>query len=435
MRLTNREKIMLIVFIVVVTLSGSIYYLYLPVYDNLQSEKIALESNVATLENIERNIMPIEQQRQLIESFKLKVDIMQRTLPPVIYQEEILREMTGIMNQNSVDVKAYDFGIKTDSVSLDKDQEAIDKILSGYEDTVLDNISKGMVETGFKNTKEIEEAEPAGWEDVVNTIDVSISLEGEYENIKNAIREFEDLESLVLVTNLSVAKDSNFENQVIGTLDLRFPYYYDNETLEKLEWVYESEFEKHKPFDYIIKGSKADPDRPIRTTTVGNINIPGLSDITDTTITDGLYDREAEQSKLLDADFEIMLSAPTSINMDYIIAKGDARDLSLVSQRESETLSLTITESNGGYAFNYSNTFQVFPGENEYHTFTPNYQDSIYVTVVSTPRVDNKDVGMGRLNVYNKTSKPLKIFVKTDDEKLPRLVMGTQEGDISVIHE
>ncbi len=441
MRLTSREKFMILGLCITLLLTGTVYYFYLPVYDSLQSEKKTLIENKNTLQYIENNILPIEQQLMLIENFRDKVDLMQKTLPPRIYQEEVIRNISEVMERNFVDVSEYSFGSEAMVKKDDSDEVAIDQILAGYEDTVLDSFSKNMVEARFENASNTDENEKEGWEEIVSSIDVTLILIGEYENIKRAINDFENSPNLILLTDMSLFKVPSDENVVKGSVKLKFPYYYDNETLEKLDWAYYSEFEKHKPFDYIITGSSADPNRPIEIQSRVSSQDSGLS-VLESVINSsgnadlpGLYDREAEASKQLDSDFEIVMSAPTSINMDYIITKGNERELSLMSQRENETLNLTVTESAGRYAFNYSNTFQDFPDENEYYAFVPNYDDAIYVSVVSSPRVNLKDIGMGILNVYNKTSKPLKIIVSTDDETLPRLVMGSQEGDISIIHE
>ncbi len=429
---------MIVTFFVTLAMAGAIYYLYLPAYDALQVEEQSLNDNRATLQTIERNILPIDQQIQLINAFKQKVEIMQKTLPPIIYQEEVLRTISKILDDNGVSVIEYNFGIVDDRTETDTDKEAMDKILSGYEDTLLDNFSKSMVEARFDSGNESseDESENKSWRSIVNTIDVGVSVEGEYENIKKAIVDLESLENIVIIEAMTIAKDSRYKNGVIGTVNILFPYYYDNETLERLNWIYESEFEDHLPFDYIIKGSLADPNRPIgASSNVGASNIFDISGLNDTNLNDlsGLYDREAEESKQLDSDFEVILSAPTSIMNKYFITKSNQRDYSLTSDRDSEELSITINESQGKYSFSYSTSFTSFPKAGEFLSFVPNYQDALYLTVVSSPRIDEQDVGMGRLNVYNKTTKPVKIFVNTDDEKLPRLVIGTQEGDISVI--
>lgn len=434
MRLTSREKILLAVFLVILVLAGAVYFAYLPVHDALQIEKQELEVNKQVLHDIESNILPIEQQMMLIDNFRKKYEIMQRTLPPVLYQEDILRRITKVLADNGILADEYTFDFNNETSDEEGSNETVDQILSSYGDTALDKLSKSMVEARFAEDSTEEEATQEDWEQVVSTIDVSIIIEGAYENIKSAILQFEEMENIVLVNNLTVAKDLNTANTVRGTIEMRFPYYYDNETIEKMIWAYESEFEKHYPFDYIVKGSEADPDRPVER--VPSINNPIISDsgsILDTE--SGLYDRAAEESKKIDYDFEVIMSAPTSIHMSYYITKSDAKDFSLGSKRDSENITLTVTESGGKYAFNYETSLNTFPGVNDYYTFTPNYEDGIYLTVVSAPRVDEKDVGMGTLNIYNKTTKPLNIFVKTDDEKLPRLVMGTQEGNVTVFHD
>lgn len=440
MRLTSRERFMLIGFLVLLSVAGLIYYVYLPVFDALTLERSKLQENERTLASIERNIMPLETQKSLINSFKRKVEIMERTLPPIIYQEEVIRSVSQVFEANEVEDISYSFGTAGDRIEKDGDEEAIGKIISGYEDTLLDNFSKSMVEARFENQNESDTEEEEGWESVVNTIDATVEISGAYENIKNVIAQLESFDNIVLIKNLSIAKDNNFVDRVVGTIDLQFPYYYDNETLAKLNWLYESEFEEHSPFDYIVTGSLADPDRPITSagsgssSGIGSITgIPGLDDTLLNNLGGGENNSTSQESTRLDPDFEVIMSAPTSINNKYYISKADQSELSLYSQRDSENLSITLTESAGKLAFYYSTSFTNFPGVNEYYSFSPNYQDAVYITVVSTPRVDEKDVGMGTLSVYNKTGRPVKIFVKTDDNKLPRLLMGTTEGDVQVI--
>ncbi len=103
MRLTSRERIMLISFLVLLSVAGVIYYIYLPVFDALALEQAKLRENERTLESIERNIMPLEMQKSLINSFKRKVEIMERTLPPIIYQEEVIRSVSQVFEANEVE--------------------------------------------------------------------------------------------------------------------------------------------------------------------------------------------------------------------------------------------------------------------------------------------------------------------------------------------
>jgi len=429
---------MLISLAVILIIVGAVYYLYLPAYDTLKLEESNLIRNEATLLNIEQNILPIHQQRQLIDAFKLKVDIMQRTLPPVLYQEDLLRTVSEILKNNSVDAIEYNFGVKTEKSTQSDDQEALDKILSGYEDTVLDNLSKGMVEARFEQAESTNNSSNSennvSWESVVSTIDVEISFEGEYNNLKSAITDLEDLDNMVIVKSLTISKDSRFKNRIVGSLNLTFPYYYDNEVLEKLVWEYESTFEEKDPFDYIIKGSLADPNSPVSNSSTGslssNLTLPDLVDLNSQL---GLYDRVAEEERLLNADFELILSAPTSILNKFFLTKSDQRDFSLSSDKENEEMSVTIIETQGQYSFNYSTSLANFPRLGEFVSFVPNYDDALYIKVVSSPRIDNSDVGIGRLNVINKTSKPVKVIVNTDDDSFPRFAIGEREGDVSVI--
>ncbi len=191
MRLTSRERIMLISFLVLLSVAGVIYYIYLPVFDALALEQAKLRENERTLESIERNIMPLEMQKSLINSFKRKVEIMERTLPPIIYQEEVIRSVSQVFEANEVEDISYSFGSAGDRVEKNSDEEAIGKIISGYEDTLLDNFSKSMVEARFENQNEADSEQEEGWESVVNTIDATVEISGAYQNIKNVIAQLE----------------------------------------------------------------------------------------------------------------------------------------------------------------------------------------------------------------------------------------------------
>jgi len=434
MRLTSRERLMLIAFVLLLIVTGIIYYIYLPVYDNLTNEKNSLVSNQKILTDIEKNILPLEQQIMLIDNFREKVEIMKRTLPPVIYQEDIIRKLYATMELNNVDVVEYSFGQESTKAVQNNDQEAIDKILSGYEDTILDNISKNMVEARFESDEQVVDEVPKTWKDTVDKISVTVNLQGEYENLMRALNDIEKYENLSVITGLSIAKEFSNKNHVVGSVDIIFPYYYDNETLEKVDWIYESEFEKHQPFNYIIKGSQADPDRPIVSTGVTSnpIDLTNIANFNQDSL-QGLYDRQAEEEAKLKSDFEVILSAPTSILNGYFITKSDQKDFSLSSDRESEEISITLTEAQGSVSYAYSTSLAKFPSGDEFISFNPNYEDAIYISIVSSPRVDEKDVGMCNLSVYNQTSKQVKIIVNTDDDKLPRLNMSAQEGNVIVV--
>lgn len=415
MRLTSREKKLLLFLLLVVIVGGGIYFFYLPAKDALDLEKSSLAQKKEELAQLESNILSVEQQKQIIDALRQKVDFLGRVLPPVLYQEDVLRKLMKVTDEHELIVRSYNFNEIDSGPKVRSDEEALETILSGYNDTLLGKMSKQMTKARFEEKEEGEEEIP--WTEQIQKMEVTLTLAGKYANVQAAMKAMESMDNLAVVKTFSITKDpTQSDDNVVGSLGLMLPYYYDNEKLETLQWKFESEFKEHNPFFYEMPNSGS---RAI----VDSIQIPANEQSQVTTV------------KAKAQDFYVMMNAPSSIQARYYIGKSDAREMALPSPEKDESLFLILVKQGDAYGFRYGTSYQSFPLPGEFYPFKPQNDDAIYVQILSTPRIDSNDNGLGTLRIENKTGKPVKVLLRGDDIKNPRLLLKKDGGDVFLVNE
>ncbi len=449
MRLTNREKIMIAAAVVILIAVGAYYFIFDPFLQEYNFWVTEHNSYSSQLEDIRQNILPPGEQRDLIRTFKRKVELLEKALPPIVHQEQMVVELREIFEENELEVSGYAFGDTALVGSEDEAQkDSIDIILSSYENSLVNRLSTGQTSVN-QLAQNAAGLGTAGSEDQVaeeatgpetSTFSVTLSIRGKYEDLKTAMAAVESLEQKVVIDTMAVAKDTTEQDIVIATVGLSYHYYYDGEILEKLNYAFASTLSSFNPFDYIITGSPADPDTPVVSlpiagtgttgTTIPNIPnvIPNLPNIPNV-----VPNPEPQPVTLPEMDFGITMNTPDSIDFDYIVEKSDQAYLALGSNKESERLLIEVTKVNGLYYYRYGNSIRTYPAPDQYEKFDPKNAAAITVEVSSQGRLGTNDVGTGKLELINSTDRPMVVYIRFDDKTAPRAVVETKSGEISVL--
>ncbi len=445
MTLTNREKKLILFLAIFGILVLFVYYFYLPLVDELEEQKSVLEQNKAELRIVEGSVLSVKEQKAIIASLKAKLDFLSRVLPPVIYQESVISSLMDLTDKHDLLIRSYTFPDFPTHPEKDKSKESLEIILNNYDDSILGNISKSMI------TKRAEEINGQGndnqdenqnensskngdgtknWKDVVKSINVELAVEGSYSDFKEAMTELETTNNLVIIKSYNFSKDlSSKSDKVIGNISLMFPYYYDNENLDDIFWNYKSKFELHNPFIY--NDSWKDLFYQTREVVSKMRNESKLSRVE--------YNKnssvQTQSQSDIEPDFYVVLNAPSSIQPRYLIGRTGAREMTLASSKKDENLVLTIEKTESGYGFRYKNSLQVFPSPAELYPFTPKYKDKIFVNVQSSPRVDNVDVGIARIQIVNKTGKQIYLVMRAEDKGRPRLILEGSGSSVKMVNK
>ncbi len=456
MNLSNREKKLLLVLGILLAVFLIGYFVYIPLVDERDAAQAELEQKKKDLAVLENKIVAKHEQKKIISSLKDKIEFLQRVLPPSMYQETVIRSLMKLSEKHDLEVTTYDFENVTILPKRNTSKSSLDDWVEEYNNRFDENFSDEVLVAQTNELKEVfeqdkkeEKKEEVNWEDSVGTIEVNLTLEGSYKNIKAAMRELEATSNVVIVKSYSFTKDIEVMNQklgsskkpednVTGNISLIYPFYYGNQKLKKICWDYESEFKLHNPFVYDERWEQLfykEASLKSVVSAIYNPNNTGGGSTGNSSSRGFGYDvREPEKPKV-EPDFYLVMNPPTSIQPRYMIGKSDARELELQSGRKDEHMELKIVETNNKFSFQYKSDLSAFPQSEPYYPFTPNYKDKIFVKLQSSPRIDGNDLGSVRLKIDNQSSKKVYLILRGDDANRPRLIIESLGSNVTLMRE
>lgn len=429
MRLTSREVMLLSILGVVLLAVGGYIYVYEPIMNDYTIAQTEYEQKQSELDDIYSNLMTTDDMELLIVNFKNKVDVLEKALPPVIYQEEIVLYLDKVLQDNSVKVTSTSFS--DDSTIVTNDNEApISDILSEYEKFIFNS------STDLQNLKDKTYNEEINKE--FKEFIVNLSMSGKYSDIKNLMKDIENYQKKIVVKNLNISKSFSIltgtetvNDNVSASMTLVFPYFYDNEVLKAINWPYEGKYGNDEPFTYASKVIVNNIDNSSST----NSGIIG-------DIISGNTESNTEQPTQVikaykDPDFYIVLKPTISDASTIAMGKYPIAYSALYNENPGvETAFLNIIREGEFYKFQYGTMLQTYPGESEYEVFIPYRIENgeIILEVISQPRLPSDDLSSTVLTVNNTTGLPLNIHVYEEDSNFPRFRLDSKEGDNSVIY-
>lgn len=429
MRLTSREVVMLAVLAVVAVTVVGYLYIYEPI---IQDYTIAVDNykqKQSELDGIYSNLMSNDDMELLISNFKNKVNVLEKALPPVIYQEEVVLYLDKVLSDNNIDVTGTSF--TEDDTTIKSDSEApINDILSEYEKFIFNNKTSNIATYKDKTYNEEIDKE-------YKEFSVSINISGKYADIKKLMKDIENYEKKIVVKDLSVSKNLSVEkgekavnDNVTANMTLIFPYFYDNEVLKAINWPYEGKYGNSEPFTYASK--------VILSGTGGTNTGSGLINevITDTSGNTDIAPKEDIKS-YENPDFYIVLRPTISDASTITMGKYPIAYSTLYNENPGvETAFLNVIRDGETYKFQFGTMLQSYPGADEYEVFIPYRIENgeIILDVRSQPRMPSDDLSSTILTVNNSTGLPLNIHIYEDDKNFPRFRLDSKQGDNSVIY-
>lgn len=436
MRLTSREILLLTILGVVAVVVGGYIYVYEPIMVNYSLAKTEYDQKQSELDAIYSNLMTTDDMELLIVNFKNKVNVLEKSLPPVIHQEEVVLYLDKVLKDNEIKVSSTNFA-DDEAISTVDDEAPIDDILSQYEKFILNNKTnlEGLKEKTYNEevVKEFKEFK------------VTLSLSGKYSDMKNLMEDIENYEKKIVVKDLNISKNFSYtegyaavNDNVIASMTLIFPYFYDNEVLKAINWPYDGKYGNEEPFTYasrVIFSSVTGTDNPDS----GIITDIVSGSVTGNTNTDRTTaDQSTQVAKpYKDPDFYIILRPTLSDASTISMGKYPIAYSVLYNENPGvETAFLNIVREGEQYKFQYGTMLQTYPGEGEYEVFIPYRIENgeIILEVRCQPRLPSDDLSTAILSVNNTTGLPLNIHVYDEDSNFPRFRLENKEGDNSVIY-
>ncbi|MBE5939261.1 MAG: hypothetical protein E7266_02590 [Lachnospiraceae bacterium] len=172
----------------------------------------------------------------------------------------------------------------------------------------------------------------------------------------------------------------------------------------------------------------------------GNVSVPTIPVGTDNIFSsstfspgNGLYDETDGANIVYDYDMYMILSPETS-DVDSVVMgiRYDDNTLLTTNSNKTEEVYIKVTGEAGSYRVQYKLGDKFYPAAN--YDLGAEYDpgNTLDLLVISSERIDAKDLSGAKVTIVNETDMKLNIKVVNEDEYSPRFTLYSKEGDISV---
>jgi len=417
-KLSPRERNMLIGLMVIIVIAVFFRFVYLPITLERDTTKAIYQTVIAEEQALMNSVLSKTALKEKIHDLQKTSKLLTKQLPPTVEQEYSIMDLLKITKLNGIELLEINFE-GDDSKIEHNGVESVDDALAIYEasmETKTNQINE--LKNMFSGEKKQEdESEEEKEELPIQYLTLNLTCRGEYDNLKSLIKDVNELQNMVIVKEIMFGKETDSMNSVLANITLEYPYFADNSDYTLEEWKsLELKGEEVDPFNYFIRGSELDP------------NIPRL----ETSFSTSTYVNPLKPTKELSVvDFYINARPKSSDDFAYTISKNGDSSYRLSSDLDGEELELRIVDHEGKPAFMIGTKLRPITDTTKAVAFAPENSSKVNVKILSQPRVDDKDTTKAVFRIKNTSSLPVVITVQDEDASNPRVKI-LKEGNITV---
>ncbi|RKD27895.1 hypothetical protein [Caminicella sporogenes] len=406
MKLSKREKNMLLFLIGIVIVFGYYKFIYTPQHEKIVKLQMQVEEMEKNKLNFEKILSP---KNKIYKEYKIlnsKILLAERNFYSDEAQEDIIVELDSIIKKSNLKVVSISF-------TEPKKEEIGSNEKKKEEKSLLEQYSNMYQEIGNKITeKKIDKENKDDKTDKVKKITANIVFErNSFSELMDFLTQLEFKTKRTVVKNISINMESNLLRGII-TLD----YYLIPYVVSKEESILRmsGDYGVDNPFKY-FKG----------------YNVRGKTDDFQTFVSNG--------SKVARENFDFYMGLrPITADLPTVVI-GRSNDNSGNSyiygdNAGIEKVEFRFMKHNGKYYYKYKTQLQSMPKnyKDDMIPFIP-IGKNIVLRIVSSLRKEENDNSGVYLSLINDTDLKLEVNISNDDPEKPRINIATKKGNI-VIH-
>lgn len=429
-KITNREKVLVAVFLVFLVAYGYHKFIYITQINKISELEIELSIQEEKGKQVTEAAEIQEDSNEKIKEYNFTINDISKEYFPIMTQENFLKLLHEIITTLDVEMKSIplpeyvleDVVLNQYTEALGNGGSTLEGLMENYEKgnkpANSQENTKGASGTGTSDSSDTREGtdssttdsstEEASKEEIlevnIKKISIPFNFEGSYDEFRNAVKYFNNFRRNIIISSLSVNALEGGKYSINMALDFYFIPNVEGEKSEFIKWDTTEGARMYNPF------------------------APGSSSVD----MSGILNEKPQ-------DFNITLSSDTSDMPSVIIGKyGDASRKTYAYENENAPMDVTIefTEENGNYYYKYKTNSDFYPkiqeGEETIgEIFTPKDMD-IKIKIYSSKRVGNEDMAGINLIIKNNTSKKVQVDVIRDDSHRPRLINFSKEGNVKL---
>jgi len=427
MKLTNREKKLIISFVVAGAIVGTYLYGYSPVKEQHDEAKNKYEIKKSEYDSIMSKIEDDAIINARLEEFQFRVAELEEKLPGEVHQEVIIMDVKKIFDDHDVRLQSMSFD-NNRSKDEEEETDSLNDIIAGYNNAsdyqsqAFQNFSQ-VIETGTTETADSEV------EEKVSYFQCNLSFETNYKVLKSIMAKFQEREQIIINGDLNIAKTGLSKDGISVTMSLKFPFSPDYAQLRDPNWYNENTYEEgYDPFDYYMTS----PQTSNPTSSGGSSSSGGV--IAEKPVVEKPQPVEVTPSSLK-SDFDMSLTTYTSdLPTAGIYRSGVSYATLYADETDPVFIDMILKKEAGKYYYRYNTPLQYYPSQNGFEEFSPVNKEYIVVEVYSTYRVNEMDNSGVKFRVENNTDLNLDIHTFGDDPSKPRLTLIKQSGNAQIIN-
>ena len=384
MKLSNREKVLILILIIAV--AGYFGFKYEPLGGlfNLKALHEEHSQKRMAYDSMSQNIV-------LKKSFEEKAELLTDEINSLnvisdLQQENVIIFLNNYFKDNNIDASTISF---TDAVVVQRSNavaQAETKDISSLEELMdeINDTAQTIIKEATENRAEVQPGEVS-----VRAMTVNFTFNCTYDNLLKLIDAIQNNKVDMSIININAISTDG--DTVQGTIAMNFyavpklkDYIEENE-----EWIWKDValFGKYNPFSS-ASGS-------------------------------GLLSAASGKS-----DFYMSVK-PDSSDLPTVIVgmSGDAGSSANIyaDSNAMENIEFQFKEENDIYYFKYRAGVSTYPSDGSWKEFTPVVNDSAIVKVYSTPRNSTTDSAGVNINVINSSGLKIRFDIENDDAVNPRI--------------
>ncbi len=421
--LTKRERIISIIFVVVVIIGTSYKFLFLPQITAIQSLEDRISQSKIKKMQVQLEANPNNKIYENYATLNQKINEETSHFFPSIIQEQLILLLNEKLGKSLISQADIAFSqIQSSEIVIGK-KEVIQP--PTYLEQFVDKSKKASVQ-------QAETPAPVpNDQQKLNKITTTLTFSSTYMQLQALIQTIESDKRKIVINNVNTAKQDKSSGDIpilFSTISLDFyalpkPYTQD---LDYLQWVIHNEYGKINPFSSST-GRTPETSTPDTTRT----STPDTTRTLENSTTNSIPTTAEENS-----DF-FLIAKPIQSDMPTVLL-GKANDKEGTSYLEADSegvkdAQLYVYEKNKKYYYELKVAGKSYPTSHKSVRFTPLSKKMMF-NIFSSARLDATDLSGVNLSIINKTTLPLQVIVTDDDTKNPRVKFMSKLGNIEVVH-
>ncbi|MCY6484583.1 hypothetical protein OW763_09545 [Clostridium aestuarii] len=412
MKVSNREKLMLMILLLVALFAGYYKFVYSVNVSKVNELKDKNEKNKNEIQKLNNNIVIQKNLEKDIKITNAKIYESTNELFPEINEEKIIIILDEMMKKTGVKCSSISFSkssfeeISPKAQSDNKKSSKLKELVSQYKAVEEDkNIQENKE---FNDKKEVksdkDKSEQVSSE--VEKMTLGLNFEANYDQVIKFIDETTKFNKRIIISSLSFTTTENEEeilSEITGNMILEFyavPKFSNEADKEYLKWDFSRNYGKINPF---------------KANSVGKVN---------------------SAKTIKKYDFSINVKPISSDLPTVMIGKDSDTTLKsyLFADNEGiENIEIHFKKKDGKYYYKYRNQKQSYPKEFGTDGTVFNLkEEEINISVFSVARNAKEDLSGANIKLYNDTDKTVNVDIIGDDKERKRVTIVKGKGSIRV---